>query len=266
MNIKRKKIIMGVNVYSLKNNSQGIGDYIRGCFCMIQVLSKLNIPFDMDISHAIQRWLRPTNHYIHINLEQINNLHCNRDDRLTFIEEKINKASGIYTFFSNEYPIYPIKDIERNFIRNKLIPSDSMNTYVQNTKKKWGITGPYNIIHLRCGDNCLVDGETPNYDLFINEIQQIKLNSVPYIILSDSYQMKLHLHKLYSSFVVPLDIPVHTCHCNNDEQVKDTMRDFFLFTSASQVYSFSVYGHGSGFSEWACQLYNIPYHAKYLHN
>ena len=257
------KILKGVNVYSLVNNQQGIGDYIRGCFCIIQILHKNNIPFDMDISrHAIQRWFKPTIRYPTINLEQINNLHCNRSDRLNYIENKLEKEKGIYTFFCNEHPIYPITIKEKIFIRNKLLPSDEMKDYIQQTKINWGITGPYNILHLRCGDSSL-KGKSPNYELFLNEIRQLTLDST-YIVMSDSLQMKERLHELYPQFIISMDKPVHTCDCTNEEELKDTIRDFFLFTTARKVHAFSVYGHGSGFSEWPCKLYDIPYETKYI--
>jgi len=260
------KIHKAVNVY-LMNTQQGIGDYIRGCFCMLQILRQKNIPFDMDIStHAAQRWFKPTTRYPHRELHQINHRDCNRPDRLQYIESKLEKANGIYTFFSNEFPINPITIEERIFIRNKLLPSDDMKDYVQHTKNNWGIKCPYNILHLRCGDSCLVDGEPPNYDIFIREIQQLKMDPIPCVVLSDSVQMKERLRELYPHYIISMDNPVHTCNCTDEEQIKDTMRDFFLFTTANKVYSLSIYGHGSGFSEWACQLYNVPYHAKHIQN
>jgi hypothetical protein len=263
--ISKLKILRAVNVYSLMNNQQGFGDYIRGCFCMLQILRKKNIPFDMDISpHVIQRWFKPTVRYPYRHLEQINHVDCNRPDRLRYIESKLEKASGLYTFFSNEFPIAPITMEEKIFIRNKLLPSDEMKDYVQKTKHDWGING-YNILHLRCGDASLVDGLPPNYELFIREIEKISKDT-PYVVLSDSLQMKERLRELYPHFIISMDKPVHTCSCTNEEQLKDTIRDFFLFTTARQVYAFSVYGHGSGFSEWACKLYDVPYHAKHIQN
>jgi hypothetical protein len=259
------KILRAVNVYSIKNNSQGIGDYIRGCFCMLQILRKKNIPFDMDIStHAAQRWLKPTTRYTYRQLEQINYYECNRPNRLKYIESKLENASGLFTFFSNEYPVDPITIEEKIFIRNKLLPSDEMKEYVQHTKNNWGITGPYNILHLRCGDSCLVDGEPPIYDLFLCEIQQLTMDSNPCIVLSDSIHMKERLRELYPNFIISMDKPIHTCHCTDQEQLKDTMRDFFMFTTASNVYAFSIYGHGSGYSEWPCKMYDVPYHAKHI--
>ena len=261
------KISKAVNVYSLMNNKQGIGDYIRGCFCMLQIARKKNIPFDMDIStHAAQRWFKPTTRYPYRRLEQINHGDCNRPDRLKYIESKLEKANGLYTFFSNEFPVAPITMEEKIFIRNKLLPSDEMKDYVQHTKHNWGITGLYNILHLRCGDESLVDGKPPNYDLFIREIQKLSMDSIPCVVLSDSLQMKERLHEVYPHFIISMDKPVHTCNCTNEEQIKDTIRDFFLFTTAREVYAFSIYGHGSGFSEWASRLYDVPYHAKHIQN
>jgi hypothetical protein len=266
--LKRIKNTRAINVYSTKNYNNGMGDYIRGCFCMIQILRKKHIPFDMDIStHPIQRWFKPTLRYPYVDLEQINlrtDLDYHPKNRLPYIESKLYHANGLYTFFCNETPFSPITIEDRTFIRNKLLPSDEMKDYVRQTKEKWGIRGPYIIIHLRCGDASLVDGKPPNYDIFLHEIRQIIKTHTTYMILSDSLHMKERLRELYPHFIIPMDKPVHTCGCTDSEQIKDTVRDFFLFTTARQVYAFSVYGHGSGFSEWSCKLYDVPYHAKHI--
>jgi hypothetical protein len=255
----KKKIIKAVNVYSHSNTEHGFGDYIRGCFCMIRILRKKNIQFDMDIStHPVQRWLQPTVRYRCRTFDQITHSGNNRG-RLRYIESNLEKANELYTFFCNEFPFAPITTEDRIFIRNKLLPSSEMKEYIQQTKQNWGITGLYNIIHLRCGDSCLNKGEPPNYDIFLREIQQLKQDTIPYVILSDSLEMKKKLRELYPHFIIMMDNPQHTCACKNGEHLKDTIRDFFLFTSAHHVYALSIYGHGSGFSKWACELYNVPY-------
>jgi len=254
-----KNIIKAVNVYSLNNGQQGFGDYLRGCFCMIHILRKKGIPFDMDISrHAMQQWIKPTTRYPCKKITQINPKMSNLPIRLNYIEANLKRATGIYTFFCNEYPVAPITQEDKQFIRNKILPTDEMKEYVQQTKDKWGITGPYKIIHLRCGDSSL-KGELPDYDLFLNKIHPFSKDSIPYVILSDSVHMKERLHELYPHFIISMDVPVHTHGCCNAEKIKDTMRDFFLFTTASHVYAFTYYGHGTGFSEWPCRLYDIPY-------
>lgn len=256
----KRLILKAVNVYS----TNGMGDYIRGSLCMLQILRKKNISFDLDFStHPIQRWFKPTIRYPYRHLEHINlPTEYHPKIRLSHIESKLEQSNVLYTFFCNEIPFDPITIEDKLFIRNKLLPSNEMKEYIQQTKQHWGIHNPYTIIHLRCGDSCLIDGNPPNYEIFLHEIRKLG-DSKPYVILSDSLQMKERLRELYPHFIIPMDKPLHTCK-GDSEQIKDTIRDFFLFTTASQVHAFTVYEHGTGFSEWACTLYNVPYHSKYI--
>ena len=242
-------------------NSWGFGDYLRGCFCMLQVSRRMNIPFDLDwSSHPIYPWLKPCTSYPRLHVDVLP--HKPVTDNVVYLIDKVAQAKGEYVCVCNKPPLYPITPEERLFIRDKLLPTDELLSYIQQTKEDLDIRGPYGILHLRCGDHCLVDNKQPNYDGFLQEIQKLTLDSIPYIVLGDSTQMKIRLKELYPDLRVMVDQPQHTSHCTNSDQLKDTMRDFFLLTQAQQVYSFSVYGHGSGFSAWACQLYNIPYHSK----
>ena len=57
-NTKLKKI---VNVYQTdyKNmKSPGLGDFLRGCFCLMQVCRLINVEFDIDISqHPLSKYI-----------------------------------------------------------------------------------------------------------------------------------------------------------------------------------------------------------------
>ena len=58
-NHKLKKL---VNVYQLhyKNGvAQGFGDYLRGCFCLLQISNMLGLQFDMDLkNHPMSKFLQ----------------------------------------------------------------------------------------------------------------------------------------------------------------------------------------------------------------
>ena len=47
-----------VNVYQYKKYrndkiTQGLGDFIRGCFCLLQICRNFNIPFNISITHPL---------------------------------------------------------------------------------------------------------------------------------------------------------------------------------------------------------------------
>ena len=254
-------ISKGVNVYE-KTIDQGFGDYIRGCFCMLQILTKLNIPFDMDISdHPIKHWIQTTTNYNYKNVERISHYHCGRPDRYETILHKLQYATGTYCFFCNEYPMNPITHEERIFIRNKLLPTPEMIQCVMEKMNHLGIQrGQYHVIHLRCGDSCLVDGVPypPNHTRFLEAIKSIHTD-IPIVLLSDSYDMKQLIHTIYPHIIIPMNKPVHSCKNVSVEQAKEILCDFFLFANASRITNYSIYEHGSGFSQWAAELYNVPY-------
>ena len=45
----------------------------------------------------------------------------------------------------------------------------------------------------------------------------------------------------------------------NDTNLINTLKEFYIMSFSSHIYSFSVYDHGSGFSKWCSVAYNIPY-------
>ena len=48
------------------------------------------------------------------------------------------------------------------------------------------------------------------------------------------------------------------------ETVKNNMIEFNIMSKASSIFSISVYEHGSGFSKWCAEIYNIPYTGVYF--
>lgn len=50
------------------------------------------------------------------------------------------------------------------------------------------------------------------------------------------------------------------------ESVKNTMLDFYLLSYSNSIHSYTCYHHGSGFSQWCAETYNIPYKCKIIEN
>ena len=42
------------------------------------------------------------------------------------------------------------------------------------------------------------------------------------------------------------------------------MIDFYLLSLSREIFAFSAYKHGSGFSYWCAKTYDIPYVCKYI--
>jgi hypothetical protein len=63
-----KKLKRLVNVYQLNYTNgvaQGLGDYIRGCFCLLQISSLLGLQFDMDLTnHPMSKFLAKEDNWV----------------------------------------------------------------------------------------------------------------------------------------------------------------------------------------------------------
>ena len=46
--------------------------------------------------------------------------------------------------------------------------------------------------------------------------------------------------------------------------VENTMIEFYLISLSKSVFSMSIYKHGTGFSKWCAETYNIPYICKFI--
>ena len=48
------------------------------------------------------------------------------------------------------------------------------------------------------------------------------------------------------------------------KQVENSLIEFFTMSLSKEIYSISAYDHGSGFSYWCANLFDIPYSSKVI--
>jgi hypothetical protein len=286
----------------INSNCPGIGDFIRGSYFIIQFSKKFNIKYEIIINHPISNYLK--NKYIIDNniLNNINFVQTIIDIRASnntnnliiyeYIEEYnknkvndiidtfkncfkrdyyINKNNIIY-FSTNQYPIYKIKDDEKSIIRNIFEPNNIMNNYININLDKLKLSKKnYIVIHFRTGDDYLIHKNIMSFDKFkliINEINKIKSieKNIPIVIISDNQMLKIYLKKNVKDINI-LDNKITHLGENqslNDDNVKDTLLDFYITNNSKKVFSFTKYSHGSGFIQWNCITFNVPYVIKYI--
>jgi hypothetical protein len=102
----------------------------------------------------------------------------------------------------------------------------------------------------------------------LSQIESIINREKNYIIISDNNEIKNFVLEKFS------DVNIKTLFTEithfgegvvlEEESVKNTMIDFYLLSLSAAIYSYSSYKHGSGFSYWCAQTYNIPYVCKYI--
>jgi hypothetical protein len=290
VNNKLKKI---VNVYQLNyinGKSPGIGDFLRGCFCLNQIANLLGLEFEIDVSnHPISKYLEYSTHIhgIDYNNLEIAFQNGNKDQNgsidyegrqtninLNFINDIINwlntKDCEVLGLFSTAFPsFFNYKQEGKDLINSKLQPNEFMRNYIDYTLSELGLTKKgYGVIHVRTGDNYLVN-EDPIDIHFINKIKNIILNLISpdrrYLIISDSNVFKTHMKSVPQCYTIIRKIEHLGGDCiKNTESngVMNTLLEYFLMSYSNAIFSMSVYGHISGFSRYCGILHDIPF--KYI--
>jgi hypothetical protein len=285
-NKKLKKI---VNVYQLQyinHKSPGIGDFLRGSFCFIQVARLLNLEFEIDISnHPISKYIKNSSNINNINYNNILfYMEVNRNPKLTdydyeksitnlnidFLENTIqwfnSQNCEIFYFFSNAFPCFnQFTQIDKNIINLKLQPNEFMEKYIDTTLNELKLSKKgYGIIHIRAGDEYISGIKTID-KIFLDKIKGI-INKIiiperRYLIISDSCQLKEYL-KIYQNFYISKKNIEHlggeAININNTEGIMNTMLEYYLMSYSNAIISMSVYQHISGFSKYCGVLNNIP--------
>ena len=273
-----KKLTKIVNVYQLNYTnykSPGLGDYLRGCFFLMQLSKLLKIDFDIDISnHPMSNYIISNNSTSKIEDINYNNIEFriglnNDKNKVLFLNTLINKlnliTSETYYIFTNAFPCFKYTTTEgRNFIKSRLIPNEIMNNYITNTLTTINLQkNDYNIIHIRTGDKYLINKEQLDPTLITKILGVIRQNIKPeinYLILSDNNELKQILQK-YNNFYVYIKKIEHIGGegLQNNTTVINTLLDFYLMSYSKSILSLSTYSWGSGFSEYCSKIYDIPY-------
>jgi hypothetical protein len=130
----------------------------------------------------------------------------------------------------------------------------------------------YSVFHIRSGDDYLNKDNkiflTKYFEKIKREIQYYIKSCQPanYLIIADNNEIKILLKKNFPKFKIILKEITHFGEGVDleEEKVKNTLIDFYLLSFANKIISLSTYKHGSGFSYWCAQTFDVPYIAKYI--
>jgi hypothetical protein len=143
-----KKIVCIYQLHYTNQPSPGIGDFIRGCFYVMQLSKLLNIEFELDISnHPIEKYIENCGKNQAIKYDKIEfiigqnrppDLWKNKNNYFNIefaniIIDKLNNYydSDTYGFFTNAFPIsYNFLNTGKERIKNMLKPTVFMQEYI----------------------------------------------------------------------------------------------------------------------------------------
>ena len=285
---KLKKII---HIYQLdyKNGkSPGLGDFLRGSFCFMQLAQLYNLDFDINFAnHPMSKYLENVNYLNDIdynNIEKYHDINLSTNKFLEFeqsididnidpefIKNSINWLNThnreVVGFMSNAYPFFNnYTEAGRHFVKSKLEPNNIMRTYINNSLMELGLNKKgYGVIHIRTGDNHLINSEGFTNDFLLKLkiiLNRCILPDRRYLIVSDSNILK-NMLKSYPNFYVLIKDIEHLggehIKNNNTNGIMNTLLDFYLMSYSNTIISLSVYEHVSGFSKYCSVIYEIPF-------
>ena len=282
------------NVYQEKYgsnvNATGIGDFIRGSYFLMQFCKENNLFYNINmLNHPISQFLEIYQNkqplkYKNINKFNLTNFNPNilddniltniydhtiNNDFIYFLKDQTVHNKYIYTYIIS-YPSIIITEEHKTYMQHLLKPTNYLSLLVdeQLTNLRL-IEKEFSIIHVRYGDNYLIKNES---DIKLSHLNTIG-KTIDYLdptnkilLVSDNIIIKNILTKLYPHILTQFNEITHTGEGLqlDTNKLKNTMIDFYLFSRAKNVYAFSVYKHGTGFSKWATETYSIPYICRFL--
>lgn len=296
--IKQRGINRLVNVYQLKYKNDedvtGFGDFIRGCFYMLYVCEICNLNYNIVVNHPVSRFLKnndglvfPDQLLSSIRRCKKNNCEDPRPDKFrriqTIFDQQINSdfvsylcddtqvvqnAAFIYNII---YPYHKISQQHKLIMQKKLLPSDEMESIINENLMTLGIKEKeYCVLHIRNDDYTTENVGSPitkNYMARLcGDINEIVKYNENILLISNNLHLKRILHLLYPSFKMTFNEPTHLNENIKENLVVNTMLDFYLMARSYLICCLSTYIHGSGFSQWCAEMYNIKYDCKYCNN
>jgi hypothetical protein len=288
------------NVYQSKYehgkiNSTGLGDFLRGCYFILEFCERYNFQSKIIFNNCISKFLFIKTH----NLERIGNIlngisGCKNNNFTEFVIEngiiheplkdtknimadfvdyvvKSPQYSGNFFMYCNSYPLNEIPERNKAYMRKILEPTNEMKLIINQTLDELAISfKEYIVIHIRTGDHYLKEEKNTFTNGYIsNLINNIK-NDVNgennYLLIADSNDVKKNIHKYFPNFKILVKPITHFGEgvVLEEEKVKNTLVDFYLLSYSKSIFSYSAYKHGSGFSYWCAKTFNIPYVCKYV--
>lgn len=277
--------------YSYKDNIKvtGFGDFIRACFYMLQFsdIYKINVDFNI-YKHPIKQYLNYFSSKTDIDKDISNNITFFKDENckyyklngkiyykyndidnilLKFIKETKEYNQHKYLYLTNHPDETKISENHKEKIRELIKPTQFLSSKIEKCIHTLTlIKYKYIVIHVRTYDEDFYTNNTSikNYhiDLIINYINTIKRNSNNTLFLISSCNT---IKNIIINIIPDIKTIFHEITHIADSSITDdhnlinTLNDFYIMSFSKFIYSFSLYGHGSGFSKWCAVAYNIPY-------
>jgi hypothetical protein len=239
----------------------GLGDFLRSCLGLYN-LSRIKEDFDVIVDfslHPIHNYIESSNHpyssLVKSNKDNIN-LVVGTDRVLKYINKTDEKIIIMFGWFDLEVYDTFLESAAADFMKKLLIPNHSMQNYI-NQKIAEIPYYNFNVIHYRLGDTQLFNNTIDDYELH-HFLTKLEKNDV---LITDSHNFKKFIKEKKWIDVFTFDTIISHLGKSN-ENIRDTLFEFFLILRAKKIKSYSVYNWNSGFAFALSFIYKIPIEAE----
>ena len=234
----------------------GLGDFLRSCLGLYN-LSRIKEDFDVIVDFS----LHPIHNYIESNNHPFSSLVKSNEDNIKLVVGKHNvlkyikntdeKIIIMFGWFDLEVYDTFLESAVAEFMKKLLIPNPLMQNYI-NLKLAEIPYDDFNVIHYRLGDKQLFNNIIDDYQLE-HILTKLEKNDV---LITDSHNFKNFIKEKCINVFTFDTIISHLGKSN--ENIRDTLFEFFLILRAKKIKSYSVYNWQSGFTFAISFIYKIP--------
>jgi hypothetical protein len=255
ISVPSNRIVFKYKSYKRNEMIFGLGDYLYGVMHLVQLnrrnRHRKSILIDYSGS-SIAPFLK-----VQKTVE-------NDDPVYFFHDAKDKKLIREKVVFTNKRPKFAPSVEERDFVLRKAIPlnGETLNELNSLYAELNVSEGRYTCIHVRIGDSEMLgtdQSSSVDIDLVKEKIKGIVKNFEPrrkYLVISDSKKLRQSL--VSSGLNVVLGEAAHTGYGTEGGAVRQTLLEFFLLLNSEKIIQISKNSWGSGFSETAAILGDVP--------
>ena len=238
----------------------GWGDILMGMVATYIVCKRYGYRFIIDIQkHPCSEYLKAVEHEFMNAVREYTDIPFIKGMHLEYYIRS-NKNDIVMLMTNKRVDPKDVDDEIKEKIKSLLTKTELFEIYFNAQKSKLNLPTDYRVIHFRMGDNFLV--RQPIRTRMLKRINSLylKYKTGKDLLMSDSVVLKQYIKQQdHAVTMYDLERIAHLGHAQHQDDVRDTLVEFFLICECRFIRSFSVYAWPSGFALSPSVLYDIPF-------
>jgi hypothetical protein len=242
----------------------GLGDFVRGSCHLFEILQPLGVELRIDVSQTeFSGLIEPDASFFHTGEKALiagaaeyfeDHQHAPLRERLTAFAQSGERELYLSTNLG-AWDRLDLPDATRDFAGKLYRFTDGIEHEVAST-----MSGPYEVLSVRCGDHCYHDPAvrvSPATERQIHSIIErhvLPRHQFPIVVTSDCHTLKLDLSRRYAMAMLP-----HQSQHGAFGNVRPVALDLCLLKHSRFNYHINAWADWwSGFSHYTSMIFRIP--------